>query len=152
MSFLPASLESLLGGAGTAVCYPTLKKTLQGEGEPLKAFLLIIQQPELPAAPVGAGRQALARAPRLGLAGLGEGLVPGGAGSLAHGWGGGLALQPGLRLSWSHSCPLGPLLCSLGLWKGRGGAGQAPRARMGCPGQAREGGQAHCPQEKAQAA
>lgn len=82
VSFLPASLESLLGGAGTAVCYPTLEKRLQGEGEPLKAFLLIIQQLELPAAPVGAGRQALARAPRLGLAGLGEGLAPGQAGSL----------------------------------------------------------------------
>ena len=51
-SFLPAFLESLSGGAGTAVCYPTLEKTLQWGGRKLKAFFSIIQQPELPAAPM----------------------------------------------------------------------------------------------------
>lgn len=74
VSCLPASLESLWGGASTAVCYPALEKMLQlaaGEGEMLKAILSIIQQPELPAAH-WSQREAPARAPRLSLPVLGE--------------------------------------------------------------------------------
>lgn len=60
MSFLSASWglsqEGRAGDAGSATCYPTLLKMLWGreEGGMLKAFLSIIQQPELPAAPAGA--------------------------------------------------------------------------------------------------
>lgn len=59
MSFLclwGLSQEGRAGDAGSATCYPTLLKMLSGreEREMLKAFLSIIQQPELPAAPAGA--------------------------------------------------------------------------------------------------
>lgn len=60
MSFLSASCglsqKGRTGDAGSATCYPTLLKMLWGMGEEemLKAFLSIIQQPELPVAPVGA--------------------------------------------------------------------------------------------------
>ena len=110
-SFLPAFLESLSGGSGTAVCYPTLQKTLQGAGRELKAFS-IIQQLELPAAPVGA-RGRLARAPGLGLAGLGGGLVVGGTAALM-----------------SHSCP--PALLQRCLWGGAEGAAVPGRQAWSC--------------------
>lgn len=135
MSFLPASLESLLGDAGTPVCYPTLKKTLQGEGRELKAFS-IIQQSELPAAPVGA-RGRPARAPGLGLAGLGEGWLLEGQPSRSHSapallqchlqGGAERAAAPG-RQAWSCLCPADSD-CAVE-WRQR--VGEVPRARVGC--------------------
>lgn len=136
---------SLSGGAGTAVCYPTLEKTLQGGGRELKAFS-IIQQSELPAAPVG-DRGRPARAPGLGLAGLGGGLVVGGTDSLdlgrsphgptparpapalsaGRGGGGSRAWQAGLELSPA-------LQTQTVLWNGGSGLARFPEPRWGVRG------------------
>lgn len=160
VSFLPASLESLLGGAGTAVCYPTHEKRLQGGGRTAESLPFNYSAAELPAAPVGArGR-----------------LWPEPLGWVWLGWGKGQFQedrQPGPRGCWYHSLgcsPRGPTPAppshpvwprrglelsspySLGLlWNGCGRAGQDPRVRMGSQG--RQGGRASpLSTEKAQAA
>lgn len=53
MRFLPASLESL-GRRWHRCLLPNPGEDAAGGGRKLKAFFSIIQQPELPAAPVGA--------------------------------------------------------------------------------------------------
>lgn len=153
-SFLPASLESLLGGAGTAVCYPTLEKTLQGAGRELKAFSIIQQSSFL-----------------LLLLEPGEGwLEPLGWVWLA--WGEGW-LSEGQQPSRPTSArpPCSSAVCGVGrrgqlCLAGRLGAvscpadsdcavewrqrvGEVPRAKVGCPREAREEGHACCLQERA---
>ena len=70
VSFLPA-LEPLLGGAGTAICYPTLEKTRQGGGRIAESLPFNYSAVRASCCPCWSQRQALAGAPGLGLAGLG---------------------------------------------------------------------------------
>lgn len=108
-SFLPAFLESLSGGAGTAVCYPTLEKTLQWGGRKLKAFFSIIQHPELPAARMEP-EEGPGQSPRAG-----SGWAGGRAGCRRDG-------QPGLHTAWACSCPSSPMPPALGCGVWRGGS------------------------------
>lgn len=93
--------------------------------------------------PCRSQRKALARAPRLGLAGLWGGLVAGGTGSLTCRV---LAAQPGPQPRGPAPALPAPPLCGAQLclspspqsrtmlWDGGRGAGQVPRAKVGCPG------------------
>ena len=153
-SFLPASLESLLGGAGTAVCYPTLEKTLQGAGRELKAFSIIQQSSFL----------LLLLEPGEGwLEPLGWVWLTWGEGWLSEGQ------QPSRPTSARPPCSsavcgvgrrgqlclagrLGAVSCPADSdcaveWRQR--VGEVPRAKVGCPREAREEGHACCLQERA---
>lgn len=92
VSFLPAS-ESLSGGAGTAACYPTLQKTLQWGGRSVESLPFNYSAARASCRPCWSQRKALARAPRLGLAGLVEVWFQEGQAAWPAGV---LALQPGL--------------------------------------------------------
>lgn len=115
----------------------------------LKAFLSIIQQPELPAGPVGARGRPWPELPGwvwLGWwrSGSRRGRQPAcrGAGTAAWAWATTLLVFfPYVALLWVQPSPC---LCSESVLQNRGArAARIPRTNMGCPGQARKGERAH---------